>query len=199
LTTDQPRDFIQDALSRGTPRPEIESLLLQAGWPRPKVRATLAEFADVDFAIPVPRPRIAVDARDAFVYLVLFGTLYITAINLGSLGFQVIDRIYPNPVLAPAAAGYKLMALRWSIASVVVAGPVFVFVSMLVARFIRRDPAKRGSTVRRWLTYLTLTLASAVLIGDVIALVFGLLSEGLVAAFILKVVIVGGIAGGVFA
>ena len=66
------------------------------------------------------------------------------------------------------------------------------------ARAIRQDPSKRGSKVRRWLTYLTLTIASGILIGDFITLVYNVLSGELSVRFILKVATVAGIAGGVF-
>ena len=57
----------------------------------------------------------------------------------------------------------------------VVALPVFLFVSSLTNREIRRNPIRRSSPVRRWLTYLTLFLASCVLIGDLVSLVYNLL------------------------
>jgi hypothetical protein len=51
---------------------------------------------------------------------------------------------------------------------------------------------------RRWLTYLTLFLAATVLIGDVIVLVFNVLGGEITTRFVLKVLVVGFIAGTVF-
>ena len=61
-----------------------------------------------------------------------------------------------------------------------------------------RSPAKRLSAVRRWLTYVTLFLAATVLIGDLITLVYNLLGGELSLRFVLKVLVVGTIAGAIF-
>ena len=52
--------------------------------------------------------------------------------------------------------------------------------------------------MRRWLTYLTLLLAVTVLVCDLIALVHSLLGGDLTLRFVLKVLVVGAIAGGIF-
>ena len=52
--------------------------------------------------------------------------------------------------------------------------------------------------MRRWLTYLTLFLAAIALVSDMITLVYNLLGGELTLRFVLKVVIVGAIAGSIF-
>jgi hypothetical protein len=63
---------------------------------------------------------------------------------------------------------------------------------------VRRDPARRASKVRRQLTYLTLFIAAAFIIGDLIALLDDLLGGELTLRFVLKVVTVAVIAAGLF-
>lgn len=192
--------FVRDALTRGEGRAEVEAVLVRAGWGPTRARAALGEFADIGFPVPVPRPRPYLDARDAFLYLVLFGTLYVSLFNLGVLLFEFISRAFPDPAFQDTGvygAG-ALAALRAAIAALIVAVPVFLFVSNRVALAIRRDPARRGSKVRRWLSYLTLTIASGILIGDFIAVVTGLLAGELSTRFVLKAAVVAAIAGGVF-
>jgi uncharacterized SAM-binding protein YcdF (DUF218 family) len=65
-------------------------------------------------------------------------------------------------------------------------------------RTLKRFPEKRGSKVRKWLTYITLFIAAAVIIGDLITLVNYLLSGGLTTRFLLKVATVLLIAGTIF-
>jgi hypothetical protein len=172
--------FVKDALGRGVPRAEIEEVLRSAGWGAPEVLSALGAFADVDFPVPVPRPRRLLSARDAFLYMTLFTTLYISAFNLGTLLFEFINTLFPDPT-SPANANAGEM-IRWSIASLIVAVPVFLWLSRLTSREAQRDSARRRSAVRRWLTYLTLFVAAVVLIGDVITLIFnglgGLLPVG---------------------
>ena len=189
--------FVRDALGKGIARTEVEAVLTRSGWGAAQVRGALDEFADVAFPIPVPRPRPSLDARDAFLYFVLFSTLYVSAFHFGNLIFDFINRAFPDPAFSDRY-GYAASAVRWSIASLIIAVPVFLFVSSRTSAAIRTDPAKRGSKARRWLTYLTLSIASVVLIGDFITLVYNVLSGELSVRFMLKILTVATIAGGVF-
>ena len=189
-------DFVKEALQRSLTPTQIEDALLRAGWPDDQVRAALAGFAQFDFPIPVPRPRPYLSAREAFLYLVQFTTLYVSAYNLGSLFFQIIDRVFPDP--ADPTGEYTREAIRWSVSSLIVAFPVFLYVSWVTTRAIQADPNKRGSKVRRWLTYLTLFIAASFLIGDFITLVYNLLGGELTVRFALKVLTIAAIAGTTF-
>jgi hypothetical protein len=190
--------FVHDALGRGVPRAEVQAILVKAGWDRSRVASALAAFADVEFPLPVPRPRPYLSAREAFLYLLLFTTLYMSAFNLGSLLFALIDRQFADAAEIPQAAAATRAAIRWSISAIVVAFPVFLFLSRLTSREMRSDPARRGSLVRRWLTYLTLFVSAGFLIGDVIALVYNALGGELTVRFGLKVAVIGVIAGSAF-
>jgi hypothetical protein len=180
--------FVRDALARGASKADIDAVLREAGWEPRQVQAALRGFADVVFPVPVPRPRQSVSARDAFLYLLLFSTLYLTAYHVGSAIFDVIELVVPDPVDAARQEQYRRASLRWSMSSLLVAFPVFVFMSRATSRAARHVPGHRSSTVKRWLTYLTLFLTSAVLIGDVIALIYRLLGGELTLIFSLKAV-----------
>ena len=190
--------FVRDALMRGHSRQQVSSALLAAGWSEQQISGVLDGWAEVDFPLPVPRPRASLSAREAFAYLVLFSTLYFFAWNLGSLLFQLIQYALPDP----ADPDWQLLRLsgdiRWAISALVIAFPVFVFAAHRVSRDVDTHPIKRLSPVRRWLTYLTLFVAATVLIGDLTALVYNLLSGELSLRFVLKVLVVGVIAGTVF-
>ena len=191
--------FLKEGLERGLPRDQLEAALLESGWPVEQVRAALGGFSDVEFPIPVPRPKPYVSAREAFVYLVLFSTLYASAISLGTLIFQLIDRVLPDPSADPAVTlATTREAIRWSIAWLVVTFPVFFFVARANERAVREDPLRRLSKVRRWLTYLTLFVGAAILIGALTTVVYNLLSGELTARFALQVLTIGAITGSVF-
>jgi hypothetical protein len=189
--------FIGEGLRRGLPRTALAEALLQAGWPEDQVRRALTGYAEIDFPIPVPRPKPYLSAREAFLYLVLFTTLYITCYQLGSLVFDLINLALPDPA-QPAAGEYIREAIRWSVSSLVVAFPIFAYMTWRTALLVRKDPAKRASKIRRNLTYLTLFIAACVLIGDVTALVYNFLGGELTLRFALKVLTAAAIAGGVF-
>jgi hypothetical protein len=189
--------FLKEGLERGLPRRELEEVLLQTGWPSDQVEGALASYADVAFPLAVPVPRPYLSAREAFVYLVLFSTLYVSAFSLGSLVFELINQAFPDPTSAvPLAMSRESM--RWSISLLIVTFPVFAYVQFRSDAALQADPTRRLSVVRRWLTYLTLFVASGMLVGDVTSVVFHLLSGEVTIRFFLKVITVGVIAGGVF-
>jgi hypothetical protein len=190
--------FVRDALARGLPRTAIREKLLQAGWRPEEVESALGSFAEVDFPVPVPRRRPYVSAREAFLYLVLFATLYITAFNVGVVLFAILDRWLPDVAQAGHATRQAVAAVRGGIAALVIAFPIFLFLSTLIGRSLAREPEKRGSKVRKWLTYLTLFVAALVLIADLTFLVQRLLSGELPLRVLLKTLVVFAIAGTVF-
>jgi hypothetical protein len=189
--------FVREALGRGVPRPQVEAALRQAGWDAKQVSAALAAFAAVDFPIPVPRPRTSLSAREAFTYLLLFSTLYVVAFQLGSLLFDFINQAFPDPA-SSVNERFSRDSIRFSVSSLIVALPVFLYMSRLTNRETTLDPTKRMSPVRRWLTYLTLFIAACVLLGDVTTLVYSVLGGELTTRFVLKVIVVAAIAGTVF-
>lgn len=190
-------DFVDASLRAGKSRDEISAALASAGWPSEQIADGLTFFADVPFAVPVPRPRAQLSARDAFMYLLMFGTLYVCAIQFGDLLFSFINLAFPdnlNQFARPAAE----RSIRWATASLIIAFPVFLWLHIKLQREVATDPVRRQSAVRRWLTYLTLLMAAAVIVGDLITLVYNLLSGELSTRFILKVLVVAVIAGSGF-
>ena len=188
--------FVKESLQRGLPRGQVEDALARVGWPRDQIQQALAGFADVEFPIPVPRPTVSAKPREAFLYVVMFVTLFISAWNLGALLFGLIDLAFPDPT--GMARGGVLDGIRWSVSQLVVAFPVFVYVARVIERAVRENPSSRASRIRRQLTYLTLFIASCALVGGVTALVYNFLGGDLTARFVLKVLAVAAIAGSAF-
>ena len=189
--------FVRDALVAGRSRADIAATLRQAGWTEEQTAAALGAFADLDYPLPVPRPKPYLSAKEAFWYLVLFTTLYLWTVYLGTLLFQLINLAVPDPTDSAYALDGARRLIRWSIAVLAIAFPLFLYMSRLVGRAVARDPAKRASKVRKWLTYLTLFVAVCVLVGDAVSLLYNLLSGELTTRFVLKSLVVGGLAGGV--
>jgi len=188
--------FARESLLRGLGKPEIRTAMLAAGWTEDQVGNALNAYADAPFPVPVPKPRPQLSARDAFLYLVLFTTLYFSSYNLGALLFDFINRALPDPTVPT----YRDISdsIRWSAAALIVAFPTFLFLSFYIGKDVARNPVKRLSPIRRWLTYLTLFIAACVLIGDGTALIYNALGGELTSRLSLKVLSVAGIAGTVF-
>jgi hypothetical protein len=190
--------FVRDALLRGESRPAIAAALAEAGWPAEQVAEALDAYAEVPFAVPVPRPRPYLSAREAFLYLVMFASLYVWAVQLGNLLFDLVNHWLPDAADPPWQRNWQGRSMRWAVASILIAFPLFLYVSRLLSREMAQSPVKRLSVVRRWLTYVTLFLAAGVLVGDLITLVYNVLAGELTLRFVLKVLIVGAIAGAIF-
>lgn len=186
--------FIREALAKGLPRPEIHAALAQAGWPEKQIGSALDAYAESDFPVPVPRPKPYVSAREAFLYLTLFTALGLSAYHLGMVLFELIDNAFPPPG-RHYSSGHRL---SWSIAYLVVSLPLFVVLSVRQERALARDSTQRASKVRKWLTYLTLFVAAGFVIGDLVTLIHHLLDGAMTTPFVLKVLVVGVIAGTIF-
>lgn len=188
--------FVREALSRGIAKKDIQDALKKANWKDEEINAALALYADVAFPIPVPKRSSYGAAREAFMYLVLFMCLYISAFSFGSLLFHFINRWIPDAIRFYESG--DLTAVRMAVASLIVAFPVYLWLSSLLAAAIRRDADRKSSKIRKWLTYITLFIAAGVIIGDLITLLFNLLGGELTARFVLKVLSVLLIAGLIF-
>jgi hypothetical protein len=185
-------DFVRSALGLGESRARIAEVLKKAGWPDDQIDDALGAFADVDFPAPVPRPKAYGSAREAFLLIVYFSLLGMVATQVGGLAFAWIERFFADGLTRDAyASQWASTGMRWSIASLLVGYPIFLFLGWRLAAKKRRDPDRRRSRVRAWLTYVTLIFAAGALIGDLVAVVFQFLDGGLSTRFAAKAGVVG--------
>src|SRR3989344_35451 len=139
--------------------------------------------------------------RDVFMYLLSIITLVTIAVAFGILLYQYIDIKFPDRL----TEGYywsksaSFDSVRNSMAVLMVVFPVFIWVSWFLRKDLKKNPEKRELKIRRWLLYLTLFLASLVIIGDLVALLINFLNGELTNRFVLKVLVVFFIAGSIFA
>jgi hypothetical protein len=188
--------FVKESLQDGRKKDEIAHVLEGAGWPKAQITSALDAFSDEPFSIPVPKPRPSLSARDTFLYLLMFSTLYYAAWNLGSLLFDFIEQAFPDSAYPRYHGVWD--SQRWSAAAVIIAFPVFFFLARHIGEQNKRNPFKRFSPARRWLTYITIFIASAALLGAVTTLVYNLLGGDLKIRFLLEVAVVTLIAGSAF-
>jgi hypothetical protein len=94
--------------------------------------------------------------------------------------------------------GVPSYRISGSLASIIVAFPVYLLAMRFILRDLSAHREKHESGVRRWLTYIALFLASGIVTGDLITFLAFFLRGDLTARFALKVFTVLVIAGGVF-
>jgi hypothetical protein len=169
--------------------------LQDGGWDAKEINAALDAFVESELPVPVPRKRVSSSPKEAFIFLMLFAALYTTAFSLGSVLFDMINIALPLP---NEPAQRAINSLRYGLASVIVAFPIFLFMCRIVSRETLRNPGQRISPVRRWLTYMTLFIASVSIVADLITLIIRFLEGDITPRFGLKVIVVGILAGGAF-
>jgi len=192
-------EFIEAAKSQGATDEFLVALLRQNGWSEKRIYQAFGDWyqARIGKAVPSGGGRVEA-AKDAFLYLLAFITLGIWVIQLGSLLFAAIDRTFPNPVFYYTRAEW-VPSIATELASIIVAFPLFVFVTSTIVQSVRRQPERLESSVRKWLTYIALVITVSTMIGDVVAFLQYFLRGDLNTRFVLKVLTVLVIAGGVFA
>ncbi len=134
--------------------------------------------------------------RDFFTHVGTIVTLYVSAISLITLLFQVINILHPDSLdyyVDPYSSG-----IRWAVASLIIIFPLFLLLSWLLERDYNVFPEKRGLGIKRWLTFLTLFVTGAAIATDLIVLITSFLGGEISTRFVLKVVVVLVVAGFVF-
>lgn len=134
--------------------------------------------------------------RDVFLHLLAVVTLYLAAVSFGGLLFSYIDRFFPDPLTDHP--GVVSQGIRWAVSLLVIVFPVYLWLSWRLAREVTTHPEKRELRIRKWLLYFTLFAAAAIILGDLVALIYNFLGGDLTVRFILKVAAVLFIAAVVF-
>jgi hypothetical protein len=183
---DQLQDFIRHARGKGLDHGTIRLLLVGAGW---KEKEIVGAMASEGLDAPVPEPAGARGARDAFLYLLTFTALYITVSSVIVLYYTYLNYLYPDPAWNDWSAEMAVSTVRYAISAVLIAFPLFVLFTVMFDRVGRGGDAGQIHPTRRWLTYLTLFLAAAVSLGDVITLLYFFLDGSLTTRFVMKVVV----------
>lgn len=191
--------FVREALATGRSRAEIRGALTNAGWSEREIAESLGAFATTEFSPPVPRPRPQLTARDTFLYLLLFISMAVVASFLVALIHSILDLSLRDPGDRVWVERYATDQIRWSIATLVVASPVFIWLTHFTRRQIAEDAGRRRSLVRKWLTYIALLVSALVFFGDAVYVIYSFLKGEVTLRFFLKALTVACVASTVFA
>lgn len=140
---------------------------------------------------------VRVTPRDFFLYLAIMVTLYVSAVSFVSLLFGIIDALYPDVLSGRYYDPYSF-GMRSAIASLVVMYPLYIVFSRMVRKDIIAVPARSMLWVRRWFVYITLFVTGLAVAVDLVALINTFLGGEITIRFVLKVIAVLVVAGGIF-
>ena len=126
--------------------------------------------------------------KDFFLNLGVFVGLYVSAISLLNLLFEIINLGFPDKLetyVDPYSTG-----IRWAIAMLVIFFPAYIFLTWTISKDINRNPEKRNYWIKRWLAYLTLFVAGLTIAIDLVTLINSFLGGEITTRFVLKVLAV---------
>lgn len=126
-----------------------------------------------------------------FWYLTLFFTLGITAFATGGLWFQFINKWFSKEIIfGQVVSPFSQTALKWQMAALLIAAPVYFLLSSLVRKALKTNELKADNKVRLWITYIILFVAVAAAVGDLITATFRLLNGDYTTRFLLKCLVI---------
>ncbi|MBU4314817.1 hypothetical protein KJ673_00225 [Patescibacteria group bacterium] len=130
----------------------------------------------------------ASSAKDVFSYLLMIGMLYTTVISFIALSFQYINVQFPDYLNFYYSGAVEI--IRGAMSSLLIAWPVFILVSWMIAKDLKKDVQKSNVWIRKWMLHLTIFVTAITIIVDLITLVNYFLGGELSIRFGLKVVVI---------
>ena len=132
--------------------------------------------------------------KDFFYWAGAMVALYWSVTAFIFLMFDYINYAFPDPLNMYASNPYQ-GGVSFEMSSLIVLFPVFILLMWLIHRDINKDHAKSEIWVRRWALVFTLFVAALSMIIDLVVLIHSFLNgDALTAAFVLKVLVVLGVA-----
>lgn len=139
------------------------------------------------------------EPKDVFLHLLAIIALYASATAILVMLFQYINILIPDLL---ARGYYQLQSyyssIRWSISSLIVIFPVYVWAVYYLNSIYSREPEKRNLRIRKWLLNFTVFAAALIIIGDLVTLIYNFLGGDITARFALKIAAVFFVAASVF-
>lgn len=128
--------------------------------------------------------------KDFFLWAGAVITLYIGVFNYIALVWDYINYSFPNPLAYYYSDPYQ-SGISFEMATLIVIVPTFLLLMWVIRRDIARDATRSEIWVRRWALFLTLFVAGATIVGDLITVLYTFLNgTDLTTAFLLKALVV---------
>lgn len=171
--------------------------------PRSKTGERLAYFAGYRMMKPSVNnkseaaiSKVKSSPKDVFLHALLIVTLYMSVVSFIMLCFQYVNILFPDPLTYSPRSSFD--GIRWGSSVLLVALPVFLWLSWLLEKEFHVQPARRELKIRKWLVYLTLFIAAITIIVDLIVLIYNFYGGEMTVQFALKILVVLAVAAAVF-
>jgi hypothetical protein len=132
-----------------------------------------------------------VTPKDFFLWFGAMAALYGAVVAFIALIFDYINYAFPSRVSNAYYYANPYDSISYEMASLIVLTPLALLLMRLIRKAQAQDPLRREIWIRRWALYLTLFLAGATFVVDLIVLLNAFLQgEDLTTSFLLKVLTV---------
>lgn len=128
--------------------------------------------------------------RFFFISLGVIVTLITSVSSFLVLLFESLNKKFPdalNSVYQYGYNSYNYETIRASLATLIIFFPVFIFISYLWVKESKEDIGYKNMTIRKWMIYLILFLATLLIAIDLVTLVRYFISGEITTRFIFKV------------
>ncbi len=132
-----------------------------------------------------------------FLHLLSIVTLYASAASFISLMFQLVNLYVPDPLNLYYDASYAKQGLRTAISFLIIMFPVYIGTLVVLNGVYKQNSEARMMTIRKWLIYFTLFVATLIILFSLVALINNVLDGELTKSFLLKLLSVILVAGGI--
>lgn len=123
-------------------------------------------------------------AKITFFYLLsLFGLVF-TALTTGMILFQIINKLIPDVI--NYSGRFSARQLRFAISAVIVASPVYYWMTSLIQKSLKKGELDQESQLRKWMTYIIIFVSAIVIIISLIGVINNYLSGDLTSKIVLK-------------
>jgi len=133
----------------------------------------------------------------AFYYLLALVALIFSALSVGMIVFQLINKNMPD-IFGKFGVDFSPDILKFAISAIIIAAPIFFWMSRLIYKNLAKGNLDKDAGVRRWLTYFILFVAAVIIIAFLIVTINSFLNGDWTTKFLLKMLTVVGIAALVF-
>lgn len=168
--------YIKAAREQDVSDQDIKTTLVKSGWSENEVDQAFSSNKGQSINLPTP-PVPHFGMWIGFQYVMLFTSLYISALAFAGLAHYMVNQIIPDTLNKPGIFGNaNEQLLRVYLAALIVAFPIFSFLFILLKKQELSKPVVKNLIGRKQLIYITLTGTFIIMIIDLIKTIYDLLN-----------------------
>jgi len=209
-------DYIQKAREKNIGIDSIIFSLKKAGWSEDVIKESNDAASLVVPTPPIPQPvqqKTHIESThhitmwDSFEHILLFISLYVTAISFALILHYFVDKYLPRSNDLYSTGTYSMYnypnswqdnLLRGYLSALIVSFPIFTFLFIRITGSTIKFPYLRMLKSRIVLIYITLTLTFIIMLANIISIVNGLLNGNTTLNFIAHFLVTIGVSGSIF-